>query len=323
MTEIIPAPQSNALSLPEQWRFAETVAGSSILPRAYREDPGAVLVAVNLGSAMGLTPAESLYRIHVIEGKPSASAELITSNVRRAGHRLRIKGDAQSATVQIVRADDPDWTYEVTWTMADAQRAGLTGKSVWKAYPAAMLRARAITECARQACPEALYGVTYTEEEARESAAQELTAPARRESASDLLSQTPQGAAPSGTATGVGAPDAVEVEGNGAATSDAPPPADPTPAADRPVLGGAPDGATTRQVTAINVALKARGIGTKGTVDQMRIEKLAWLSEATGREITSSKDLTKDEAGNLLDHFAAEDKAMPNALPTTSEEGQA
>ena len=85
MTELIPAPQTQALTMADQWRFAETVSGSSILPRAYKEDPGAVLVAVNLGSAMGLSPAESLYRIHVIEGKPSASAELITANVRKAG----------------------------------------------------------------------------------------------------------------------------------------------------------------------------------------------------------------------------------------------
>ena len=66
---------------------------------------------------------------------------------------------------EIVRADDPDFTFRSEWTMARAQTAGLTGKSVWKQYPAAMLKARAITECARDACPEALSGVQYTAEE--------------------------------------------------------------------------------------------------------------------------------------------------------------
>lgn len=83
----------------------------------------------------------------------------------------------------------------------------------------------------------------------------------------------------------------------------------PAPAEDRPMMGAGPDGATTKQVAAINIALNARGIGTKGSVEERRVPKLAWLTEATGRPITSSKDLTKVEAGTLLDHFVAEDAA--------------
>lgn len=178
--------ETQPLALSEQWKFAEAVSKSGILPRAYKEDPGAVLVAVNLGQSMGLSPSESLYRIHVIEGKPSASAELIASNVRRAGHRLRIQGDDQRAVVQIVRSDDPNFAYEVTWTIEKARAAGLTGKGVWKSYPSAMLKARAITECARSACPEALYGVTYTVEEV-ESLPRETSTPARSAAAVDDL----------------------------------------------------------------------------------------------------------------------------------------
>ena len=46
-----------------------------------------------------------------------------------------------------------------------AQQANLSGKENWRKYPMAMLTARSITECARDACPEALYGVVYTGEE--------------------------------------------------------------------------------------------------------------------------------------------------------------
>jgi len=281
-------PAQTALSLPEQWQFAETVAGSSILPRAYREDPGAVLVAVNLGSAMGLTPAEALYRIHVIEGKPSASAELITSNVRRAGHRLRIKGDAQSAVVQIVRADDPDWTYEVTWTMADAQRAGLTGKSVWKAYPAAMLRARAITECARQACPEALYGVTYTEEEARESVDVEPAERPKRESAASLLGG-PRNDLQRG-------PDRIVPEV---------PAEDPTPVIDRPAMGTGPDGPSAQQITAVYAGLSGLGY------DRAAAKEVA--GQLIKREISSMNELTRAEASLVLDRIAERKAALPQA----------
>lgn len=166
-TEIVRREQS---ALAEQMEFARTVTagqGQSILPEAYRGSPANVLIAVNLGQAMGLSPAESLYRIAVIKGKPSASAELIAANVRKAGHRLRVRvqEDPPLATATIIRADDPDEPTTVTRDMAWAQRMGLANEPNYKKQPATMLSYRAITACARLACPEALYGVAYTPDE--------------------------------------------------------------------------------------------------------------------------------------------------------------
>jgi hypothetical protein len=103
--------------------------------------------------------------VHVIEGKPSASSALISALVRRAGHKLRVKGDAVRAVAQVIRADDPEYAFEVAFTLDDAERAGLLGKKVWKQYPASMLKARAISAVARDACEEALFGIHYTPEE--------------------------------------------------------------------------------------------------------------------------------------------------------------
>lgn len=155
------------LTLAEQMQYANTISKGSLVPKAYQGSPANILIAMDFGRSMGLSPAESLYRITVINGKPTASAELIAANVRRAGHKLRVKKDEQArkATVEIVRADDPDYTFSVTWDMAKAQQAQLSGKENWRKYPMAMLTARAITECARDACPEALFGVVYTGEE--------------------------------------------------------------------------------------------------------------------------------------------------------------
>ncbi len=165
MTEIVKTNQ--AMTLNEQLAYANTICKGSLVPNAYRNSPANVLIAMGFGQAMGLSAAESLYRITVINGKPSASAELVAANVRRAGHKLRIKKDeqAQQVSVEIIRADDPDYTFSSVWTMDRAAQAGLTGKDNWKKYPLAMLTARAITECARDACSEALYGVVYTGEE--------------------------------------------------------------------------------------------------------------------------------------------------------------
>jgi hypothetical protein len=103
--------------------------------------------------------------VHVIEGKPTASAGLISALVRRAGHRLRVTGDDTHAVAEITRRDDSKFTFRSEWTLDRARQAELLGKGTWKKYPAAMLKARAITEAARDACEEALFGLHYTAEE--------------------------------------------------------------------------------------------------------------------------------------------------------------
>lgn len=145
--------------------YAQTLAAASLLPKSYKDNPGNVLLAMELGDALGISPIQAITAVHVIEGKPSASADLIGSLVRKAGHRLRVTGDDKQATAIVIRADDPDFPFEATWDIAKAQKAGLTGKDVWKKYPAAMLKARAITEACRAGASDALYGVVYTPEE--------------------------------------------------------------------------------------------------------------------------------------------------------------
>lgn len=156
---------SHRASITEKIAYAKHLAESGLLPKAYQKNPANVLYACEYGEMLGLPPMAAINGIHIIEGKPTASAALMSALIRRAGHRLRVVGNDQKATVQIVRADDPDFTFESVWTMDRAKLAGLAGKSVWKNYPAAMLKARALTECARDACQEALSGVMYTPEE--------------------------------------------------------------------------------------------------------------------------------------------------------------
>lgn len=153
------------MNMNDKMQYAQALAQASLLPKQYQRNPGNVLLAVELGESLGIPPIQAINTVHVIEGKPSASSGLISALVRRAGHTLRVKGNDQSATAEIVRSDDPDFTYSVTWDMGRARNAGVTGKDNWKKYPAAMLKARAITEVARDACQEALMGVQYTPEE--------------------------------------------------------------------------------------------------------------------------------------------------------------
>lgn len=151
----------------DQLALAQELSNAQLLPRQYQRNPGNLLYAIQYAEALGIHPIAAITGIHVIEGKPTASAQLIGGLVRRAGHKLRVTFDrnTSTATARIVRADDPDFVFESVWSLDRARAAGLANKPVWKQYPDAMLKARAITEVARDACPEALYGVIYTPEE--------------------------------------------------------------------------------------------------------------------------------------------------------------
>ena len=159
--EIVPR-----LTLGDRMTYAKALAASNLLPQTYQKHPENVLVAMEYGDALGLAPMVAIQQISVIQGKPTMSAQLMGALVRKAGHRLRvIVHDNGAVEAQIVRADDPEFTFRAVWTMERAKSAGLGGKGSWSTYPLAMLKARAITEVCRDACPEVLAGVAYSAEE--------------------------------------------------------------------------------------------------------------------------------------------------------------
>lgn len=145
--------------------WAKAMAPAGLLPKAYQGNPANLFLAAELADSLGIDRINALTSIHVVEGKPSASADLMAALVRRAGHKLRVQVKNDAAKATLIRADDPDFEYEAIWDLKRAQAAGLAGKNVWKAYPQAMLRSRAITEVIRMGASEVLVGVIYTPEE--------------------------------------------------------------------------------------------------------------------------------------------------------------
>ena len=67
MNEIV-RHQPQELSIADQMQFSEIVTQGDMVPKAYAGKPANALIAIGLGQAMGLSPAESLYRIDVIQG---------------------------------------------------------------------------------------------------------------------------------------------------------------------------------------------------------------------------------------------------------------
>jgi len=290
--EIVTAAAAQTLALADQIEYSKLIATGSLLPQAYRGNPANVLLAIGIGQAMGLSPAESLIRIDVIQGTPAAGAELIASNVRKAGHKLRIQvtENPPAATCTIVRSDDPDHPITVTRDMAWAERMELSKKDNYRKQPATMLANRAITGAARLACPEALFGVAYDPSELRDSGA----------AASVLVAAA---AAPVVTAADfIAAPaeDAQEAE----------------------VVDETGEAITTAQRRAMFAAFTDAGFGTDAKSAEGRAARLGYLGQVLGREVTSTSDLTSAEASRVLDALR-EDATPKSASALWQEPGDA
>lgn len=145
---------------------AKVVAQSSLIPAEYRGKPADIVWAMDIGDALGVPYTQVMQSMVVARGKMTMSADLMGAVVRRAGHRLRLREDGDSVTATLIRADDSDYEFTVTWDKAKAQAAGLWGsRGPWQQYPRQMLRARAITEVCRQGASDALAGAVYASEE--------------------------------------------------------------------------------------------------------------------------------------------------------------
>lgn len=153
--------------LQERADYIARLAPSTILPTAYRGNAANAFVAAETGAALGLEPLQALASIAVINGRATLSSDLMAAVIRRAGHTLRIvENSPESVTATLIRADDKSFKFEVTWDKDKAVKAGLWGqRGPWSQYPTQMLRARAITEVARQGASEALMGMIYSPED--------------------------------------------------------------------------------------------------------------------------------------------------------------
>ena len=264
-------------TLEGKMKYAQALATSSLLPRSYQKQPGNLLFALEYADALGVSPIHAITSIHVIEGKPTASADLIAALIRKAGHKLRVTGDDTKAKAVLIRSDDPDFEFVAEWDMGKARAAGLAGKGVWKSYPGAMLRSRAITEVARMGAPDALYGVIYTPEE--------LGATVDAEGTPVDLGEQP-------------APEPIRTVTRQRKA------AQPEPE----VVDAEPERATDAQISALVAELNRAGYTTR---DQMSDAIAAQLGT-----VKSASELTPEQAVELAMFFADEaDGVVPDADP--------
>lgn len=164
-TAIAPRKEFDRLAFePDNWEQAIKVTAllykSGLLPSSVKS-PEAALAIVMRGRELGMTAMQSLTSIHVIEGKTGMSADLMVARVLESGKAEffdLVESSSEKATYVTCRKGRQR-EVTMTWTIQDAQRAGVATKDVWRKYPAAMLRHRASSDLARAVYPEVVLGL--------------------------------------------------------------------------------------------------------------------------------------------------------------------
>ena len=156
-------------SLAEAIKYSEIISNSDIVPKDFKGKPGNVLVAVQMGAELGLSPLQALQNIAIINGKGSiwgdAALAIVQNHPDYEGHEEFIEGEeANMRAICRVKRKGSEW-HEVVFDVEKAKKANLWGKAgPWTQYPERMLQMRARGFAIRDKFSDALKGLITTEE---------------------------------------------------------------------------------------------------------------------------------------------------------------
>lgn len=120
-------------------------------------------VKVLAGKELGIPAFASMTGIHLIQGKPALSANLMAALIKGSGkyRYKKIKHTSEVCELEFFELWQNNWESLgiSSFSKDDAQAAGLlAGNPNWKKYPKNMLFARAISNGFREFCPDLALG---------------------------------------------------------------------------------------------------------------------------------------------------------------------
>ena len=152
-------------------QFANMASKSAMVPRDYQGKPENIMLAIQMGSELGLAPMQSLQNIACVNGRPAVWGDAVVGLCRQSPvckdivEAVTGEGDKQVATCTATRVGAEPVVR--SFSVEDAKKAGLWGKSgPWQQYPKRMLQMRARGFAVRDAFPDVLRGLITAEEAA-------------------------------------------------------------------------------------------------------------------------------------------------------------
>lgn len=151
----------NTPTITELQTLAKAAHASGLMPSEVRSADAALYIMAS-GIELGLQPMISLRTLRLVKGRISIAAEaMLALAISREITADWQQADNDAAILVLTRKGGKPYTS--AFTMADARKAGLGGDN-WTKYPAAMLRARAISAGVRAYCPDVVTGLYSAEE---------------------------------------------------------------------------------------------------------------------------------------------------------------
>lgn len=146
--------------------LSDFMAKSELVPKDYRGKPANIMVALQMGMAVGLAPMQSLQSIAVINGKPSLWGDGALAIVKAHPDCIDVIEviEETKSTCTVLRKGKEPVTR--TFTLEEAKKANLFKKDYtpWHTFPKRMIQMRARAFAIRDAFPDALMGLKIAEE---------------------------------------------------------------------------------------------------------------------------------------------------------------
>lgn len=129
------------------------------------------IVKIQMGRELGIPPMRAMQSIYIVHGNITMNGTLLGALIKQSGrYTYRVtRMDNNACTIDFYEISPSGGDYNLvgqsTFSIEDAQRAGLHTKDNWRNYPRNMLFNRAISNGARWYCPDIFIGPIYTPDE--------------------------------------------------------------------------------------------------------------------------------------------------------------
>jgi hypothetical protein len=163
-----PVPVLQLTNFGELVQFSQIAAKSKLVPPEYRGQPESIMLAVQLGSELGLSPMQSIQNIAVIGSRPTVWGDAMLALVLAHPDCEDVVESTENGTAVCTVKRRGRAPIVRRFSTGDAKTAQLWGKTgPWSTYPDRMLQMRARGFALRDAFPDVLKGL-ITAEEARD-----------------------------------------------------------------------------------------------------------------------------------------------------------